>query len=220
MGSVVDGILHLHGLVALLLVFAFPCAESAIFVGFIFPGETAAVLGGVLAYEHRVNLAAAICVVIAGAFIGDTIGYAVGQRWGTRLLRGPLARWIKPTHVARAEELLRRRGGWAVLIGRFTAALRVLMPGIAGTGRMPYRRFAAFNASGAVVWGTAYVLLGFLAGASWRHVADVASTAGLIAVVVIAALVLVAIVVIRRRRGARADRRPPAAGADTDSGEG
>lgn len=217
MGSVVDGILHLHGVVALLVVFAFPCAESAIFVGFVFPGETAAVLGGVLAYEHRVNLAATICVVIAGAFIGDTIGYQVGKRWGTKLLQGPLSRWIKPSHVARAEDLLRRRGGWAVVIGRFTAALRVLMPGIAGTGRMPYRRFAVFNFSGAVVWGALYVVLGYLAGASWRHVASVASTAGLIAVVVVAAAVAVAVVVIRRRRSAAADRQPRAgAGPESD----
>lgn len=219
MSSVVDGILHLHGLVALLLVFAFPLAESAIFVGFVFPGETAAVLGGVLAYEHRVNLVATICVVIAGAFIGDSIGYEVGRRWGTRLLHGPLSRWIKPSHVARTEDLLRRRGGWAVLIGRFTAALRVLMPGIAGTGRMPYRRFAAFNASGAVVWGTTYVLLGYLAGASWRHVASVASTAGLVAVCAVAAVVVVAFVVVRRRREAVADRRHPTAEGGAASGE-
>jgi membrane protein DedA with SNARE-associated domain len=214
--SVVDSILHLHGPVALLLLFAFPCGESAIFLGFVFPGETAAVIGGVLAFEHRVSLAAAIAVVIAGAFIGDSIGYEVGRRWGTKLLSGPLSRWIKPHHVARAEGLLRRRGGWAVLIGRFTAALRVLMPGIAGTGRMPYRRFAAFNLSGAIAWGAAYVLLGFLAGASWRHVASVASTAGLVAVAVVVAAAVVTFLVLRRRREAAAVRREAEAGSGGD----
>jgi membrane protein DedA with SNARE-associated domain len=186
--------------VALALVFALPAGESAIFLGFVFPGETAAVLAGVLAYEGRVNLVAAGAAVVAGAIVGDTIGYAVGKRWGTRLLEGPAARFIKPRHVDRARAAVIRHGGKTVFLGRFTAALRVLVPGTAGMAGVPYRRFLLFNAAGGVVWGVSFVIVGYLAGAGWRHAASLAGTAGLVALVVVA-LAVAAVVVVRRRAG-------------------
>jgi membrane protein DedA with SNARE-associated domain len=202
-GGITNTVLHLHGIAALALVFALPAAESAIFLGFIFPGETAAVLAGVLAYQSRINLAAAFAAVILGAIVGDTIGYAVGYRWGTRLLEGPLSRFIKPHHVARSRAAIQRRGALAVVLGRFTAALRVLIPGLAGMAGLRYRRFLVYNVIGAVLWGTTFVLLGYLAGASWRSAAHTAGTAGL-AVLAVVVVVIVVVVLIRRRRGDRA----------------
>ena len=200
--------LHLHGIAALALVFLLPLGESAIFLGFIFPGETAAILAGVLAYQG-IHLAEAFAAVVLGAVIGDTIGYAIGFRWGTKLLQGPLSRFITPAQVERSRALIRRRGGWAVVLGRFTAALRVLVPGLAGTAEMPYRRFLAFNATGGLLWGVTYVLVGYLAGASWRTAAHTAGTAGLAALV--AAVIVIAVIVLvrrhRHRTGAPAD--PP-----------
>ncbi len=207
MSSITNSLLHLHGTAALAIIFALPALESSAFFGFIFPGETAAILGGVLAYEHRISLTAAIVAVIAGAIIGDTIGYAVGHRWGNKLLEGPLSRFLKAHHVERARGVVHRRGGWAVFFGRFTAALRVLIPGIAGTARMPYRRFVAFNVAGGALWGAGFVLLGFLAGASWRTVAHTASTAGLVALSVVVVLVVVGLLVRRHRRDRDDGRR-------------
>jgi membrane protein DedA with SNARE-associated domain len=200
LNDITNSILHLHGLAAAALVFALPAGESAIFIGFIFPGETAAVLAGVLAYYGRLDLPVAFGAVILGAIAGDSIGYAVGRRWGRRLLEGPLSRFIKPSHIERSEDAIRRRGGWAVLIGRFTAALRVLVPGFAGMAGLPYRRFLLFNAIGGILWGTAFVLLGYLAGASWRTAAHDAGTAGLIGVSAVVVAVVVVIVVRRHRR--------------------
>jgi membrane-associated protein len=172
-------------------------------VGFIFPGETAAVLAGVLAYYGRLNLAVAFVAVIAGAIVGDSIGYVVGRRWGLRLLEGPLSRFIQPKHVQRSQDVLQRRGGWAVLIGRATAGLRAIVPGLAGMAKLPYRQFLVFNAIGGILWGTAFVLLGYLAGAGWRTAAHTAGTAGLSAAGV-AAVGIAAVVLVRRRRSARA----------------
>jgi len=207
--SIATSILHLHGLAALALIFALPALESSIFLGFIFPGETAAVLGGVLAYEHRISLFAAFAAVILGAVIGDTVGYEVGHRWGNQLLEGPLARLIKPAHVERARRYVQRHGGKAVFFGRFTAALRVLIPGIAGTARVPYRRFVLFNVAGGFLWAVGFVLLGYLAGASWRSVARTASTAGLVALVVVVAGVIAAIAVRRHRQSSREETSEP-----------
>ncbi|MGH9158098.1 MAG: DedA family protein [Acidimicrobiales bacterium] len=88
----IDGILQLHGWVALVVIFAVPALESSAFLGFVFPGEAAVLLGGVLAFQGRVSLPAAVAAAIAGAVIGDTIGYEVGRHFGWRLLHGTIGR--------------------------------------------------------------------------------------------------------------------------------
>jgi membrane protein DedA with SNARE-associated domain len=81
MSGLVEGLLSLHGWLALLLIFLLPALEAPAFLGMILPGELALVLGGVLAHEGRVPLAAAIAVGIAGAVAGDSVGYWIGHRW-------------------------------------------------------------------------------------------------------------------------------------------
>src|SRR2546423_5485101 len=134
-GGITDWILGLHGWAALVVVFLLPALESSAFVGFVFPGEIGVLLGGVLASQHKVGLGAVFVAGVAGAVVGDSIGYEVGQRWGRRLLRGSVGRFVKADHLDRAEQYLQRRGGTAVVFGRFTAALPVLIPGMAGHAR-------------------------------------------------------------------------------------
>src|SRR5437899_6861155 len=130
--GITDWILSLNGWLALAIVFLVPALEASAFLGFVFPGEIAVILGGVLAYNGRVALPAVIVAAVAGAIIGDTVGYFVGRRWGRRLLQGTVGRFVRHEHLERAEAYLRERGGKAVFFGRFTAALRVLIPGMAG----------------------------------------------------------------------------------------
>ncbi|MCA1847129.1 MAG: DedA family protein, partial [Actinobacteria bacterium] len=169
-GGIADRILGLHGWVALAVVFLLPALESSAFVGFVFPGEIAVLLGGVLASQHKVSLVAVLAAGVAGAVVGDSIGYEVGKRWGRRLLQGSVGRFVKADHLERAERYLRSRGGKALFFGRFTAALRVLIPGLAGMSGMAYRRFFTYNAAGGAVWATGFVLAGYLAGNSWPTV--------------------------------------------------
>lgn len=177
--NVASHVLGLPVWVALLVVFAVPALESSAFVGFVFPGEIALILGGVLAYEGRVSLAAVLAAGIAGAVVGDSVGYLIGRRYGRAMLEGTLGRFINHRHFDRAEHYLAERGGKAVFFGRFTAALRVLMPGLAGMARMHYPKFLAWNVAGGAAWGTLCVLLGYLGGSSWRHVEHLASRLGL-----------------------------------------
>ncbi len=187
--------------VALLVVFALPALESAAFVGFIFPGEIALILGGVMAYQGTVSLGAVLATGIVGAVAGDSVGYAVGQRYGRGLLVGTLGRFVKSSHFDRAEKYLAERGGPAVFFGRFTAALRVMIPGLAGMSGLRYRTFFIFNMAGGIAWGTMSVLLGYLGGSSWRHVEHVASRIGLTALVGVVLVLLGGFLL--RRYGAR-----------------
>jgi membrane protein DedA with SNARE-associated domain/membrane-associated phospholipid phosphatase len=190
MTAIASHILALPPWAALLVVFALPALESSAFIGFIFPGEIALLLGGVLAYEGNVSLGAVLAAGIAGAIVGDSIGYGVGHRYGRRILDGTLGRFVHSRHLDRAEVYLAERGGKAVFFGRFTAALRVMIPGLAGMSGLRYRTFATFNVASGIAWGTMSVLLGYLGGSTWQHVEHVASRIGLgaLAVVVVALL--------------------------------
>ena len=191
-----DAILGLRGWVAVAVIFAVPALESSAFLGFLFPGEIAVLLGGVLAFQHRVSLPAAIAAAVAGAVIGDTVGYEVGKHFGRRLLHGTIGRIVKHEHLDRAERYLADKGGKAVFLGRFTAALRVMIPGMAGMAGMEYRTFAVYNVAGGTIWATGFVLAGYAGGSSYRHVEAVAKKASLL-------LLLLVVVVVATVWGAR-----------------
>src|SRR5436309_4759480 len=172
LAGITDAILHLHGFPALALVFALPALEASAFVGFVFPGEIAVLLGGVLAFQGRISLAAAIAAAVLGAIAGDTAGYFIGRRWGDAIIHGtlgrlPFVRHRLPRYLDQARAYLARQGGRAVLIGRFTTALRVLVPGLAGRSGVPYGRFFFWNSVGGLIWGAGFVLIGYAGGAAW-----------------------------------------------------
>ena len=186
-----DRILLLPPAVALLLVFALPALEASAFVGFIIPGEIGVLLGGVLANQGKLPLWAVLVAGIAGAIIGDSVGYWVGKRYGETLLSKIPNRILKQEHLTRAEDSIRRNGGKAVFVGRFTAALRVLVPGLSGMSRVPYRTFAAWNVAGGAIWAGGFVLLGYAAGSQYQRVAHNATLFGIGLLVIVATVVAV-----------------------------
>lgn len=200
--GVIEHILNLPPWLALVIVFSMPALESSIFLGFVFPGEIACILGGVLAFENKLALPLVIVVAVLGAVIGDSVGYFVGSRFGDVLLEKMPTRLVKPDHVERSKALIRRLGGRAVFVGRFAAALRALVPGFAGVSRMRYRTFLVWNVAGGSVWASGVVLAGFLAGSAWRQLDSALSMAGY---AVLGAVVIGLVALWIRRR--RADQR-------------
>ena len=198
MSDLVERLLDVPAGLALLIVGGLVFAEDAIFVGFVLPGETAAILGGVAANYGKVPLWAVLLVVVAAAVVGDSVGYEVGRKLGPRALdHRYLSRHRDKLDDARAS--LARRGGAAVFLGRWVAFFRAVMPALAGTARMPYGRFLAFNALGGLVWGVVVVLVGYLAGASYERIAHIVGRGSAAAVVVIAVLALAVRFVLTHR---------------------
>jgi membrane protein DedA with SNARE-associated domain len=195
-----------------LLVFA----EDAIFVGFVIPGETAAVVAGVASSIQGVPLAAAIAVVVVAAVVGDTVGYEVGKHFfGPKVLQHRVL--AGHTHrIERANAFLRRRGGIAVFLGRFTAFFRAMMPALAGAARMPYRRFVKWNAIGGLIWGTVFVVLGHVAGHSYHQIEKKAGRGVAIGL----AVAVVAVIAWWRFRSERAEQAEEEAQVEADEDAG
>jgi membrane-associated protein len=211
-GAITADLAHMSGLVAYAVVAALVFGETALFFGFVLPGEIAVVLGGVLASRGRVSLLLLMLVVVVAAIVGPLVGYEIGRRMGGRVVASrPLRRMS--ASVDKAAAALNSRGAVAVLVGRFTAFLRALMPALAGTARMPYRTFATYNAISGLIWGVGYCLLGYLAGSTYTVVERAVGTGFAIAITV---LVLAAIAVWWVRR----HRRSPALAGDREPGNG
>ncbi len=210
--SLVSSLLATNGVTIYVIVGLLVFAEDALFVGFVLPGETAAILGGVAASHGNASLPIVIAVVVAAAIVGDSVGFEVGRVLGPRLLRlRPLRR--HEVQLGKAIDLLARRGGTAVFLGRFTAFFRATMPALAGAARMPYLRFLTFNAAGGIVWGAGVVLLGYAAGDSYHRVE---TWLGRGTAVVVALVVLAGLLVWHfRRRRSRTSPSPDSGAVST-----
>jgi membrane-associated protein len=207
MGELAEGLLSLSGWAALAFLFTLPALEAPAFLGLVLPGEVALLLGGVLAQQGRIPLAAALAVGTAGALAGDSAGYWIGRRWGPRLLASRLGRRVGPARLHRVESLLLKGGGRALVVGRCTAGARVVLPGLAGMLGLRYRTFALWTGAAAIVWAVTHVLAGYAAGAGWRHVHHLSGRIG-IAIGVVVAVALVVAWLRRRRRPAPAEWEP------------
>ncbi len=198
MSSIAAGLTNLSGWVAYLVIAALVFGETAVFVGFVLPGEIAAVLGGVLASRGHLSLPLVIVIVVFAAITGPFIGYEIGRRLGDQVFSMRALRRVQGS-ADRAKSALSRRGGAAVLAGRFVAILRALMPAAAGAAKVRYRTFVIFNVLGALIWGVGYCLLGYLAGSAYAAIEREVGTGLAIAIGAVVVLAL-AVWAIRRHR--------------------
>jgi membrane-associated protein len=169
MSGLVDRLLGLPGWLVLLVTGLVVFAEDALFVGFVIPGETVAILAGVAAKLGHVSLTGVLIVVITAAILGDSVGYEVGRVVGPRVVQLRIVQ-KRRERLDDAQGFLARRGGSAVFLGRWVAFFRAVMPALAGISRMRYVKFLSWNALGGVAWGATTVLLGYAAGASYAQV--------------------------------------------------
>lgn len=186
--------------VVYLTVFALPFLEASVFLGFVIPGETALVFGGVLAGQGKVSLVAVLLLAVGGAISGDAVGYAVGRRYGSGLQASRLGQKVGDARWRTTEEFLQRRGGPAVFFGRFTALLRAMVPSAAGMAGLPFRTFALWNVTGGALWAGACVLGGYAVG---DVIGRYLSSAGYVLIGL--AVVAVAVHLVHKRRRERKD---------------
>lgn len=168
------------------------------------PGETVLLFAGFLAYHGRIDLGRAILTAIAGATIGDSLGYLVGRLGGTALVRKYRGRFlISARRFDRAQAIFLKFGHWAVFVARFITGLRVIAGPLAGAFLMPYPRFLFFNFTGAVVWAITIGYVGFLFGSSWKQLGHLFHQVNMFTLGLIAAAGVIAGVVYWVRRRAR-----------------
>jgi membrane-associated protein len=174
-----DALTGLQPAVLYLLTGVFMTLETSLLIGLLLPGDSVVLLAGTTV-TGPTRFGALVLVSTLGSLLGESIGYLLGRRYGDRVRASRLGRRLGEDAWANAAAFLTGRGGRAVAAARFVAVIHALVPVVAGSVGMRYRRFLGWSALGAAVWSVTFVGIGTLAGASWRQYGERFGLAGLV----------------------------------------
>jgi membrane protein DedA with SNARE-associated domain len=179
------------GLVAIGLIVFAEC------MGIPSPGETAIVVGAVLASDGDLSIEAVIAVACVAAIVGDNVGFMIGRHGGRRLLERPGRRQARRLAVlAYADDFFERHGPKAVFLGRWVVLVRVTAAWMAGASAMSFRTFFVYNALGGITWATTVAIVAYLLGQAGG---DAISKIGIIGAITLV-ITTVGLVLTERRR--------------------
>ena len=139
---------------------------TGLFVGAFVPFVTGDSLlfaaGLIAASSSNINVAILVGGVFIAAFLGDQVGFIIGRHYGRPYLdkRGGRKTQLM---IRKTENFYLKYGWWAVVVARFMPWARVIIPVVAGVGRMNYYKFLTSNFVGALAWGIGITLTGFYA---------------------------------------------------------
>lgn len=139
-------------------------AESGLLVGFFLPGDSLLFTAGFLASQGLVNVHFLALTCFAAAVLGDSVGYAFGQRVGPQLLKRPDGLIFKKRYIAQAEAFFEEHGKKTIIIARFVPIVRTFAPIVAGLGSMNYKTFISYNIIGGALWTLGITYLGYFLG--------------------------------------------------------
>jgi undecaprenyl-diphosphatase len=175
--------------------------ESGAGIGLLVPGETAIIVGGVVAGQGQIDVILLIAIAWATAVAGDLTSFYVGRRLGRAFLvkHGPRVK-IDEHRIEQVEAFYAKHGGKAVFLGRFVGLVRAVSPFVAGSSGMRTRRFLPYDVLAAGIMVTAFSLLGYLFWRSLDRVLKIArqGTFALGTVITVVVVVVVAVRWLRR----------------------
>ncbi|MES2623258.1 MAG: DedA family protein [Patescibacteria group bacterium] len=164
------------------IVFIAALSESTPILGTFTPGTLFLLFFGYAASLHSVNLPLLVLVATLGAIMGDILGYLLGKYAGDWLVRNK--KILKQVHIEQGRGFFSKHGGKSILIGRFVGPIRPIVPLIAGSIGMSFRKFIFWNVLGAFLWAALYITLGFFFGAYAREIERVVSDASWVLLIV------------------------------------
>ena len=174
-------------------------AVAASWAGVPIIGTAALGTAAVAASQDKLDLAAVIVIAVLAGEAGGLGGYAIGRRWGRRLLDRPGKHQAGREKMMQRGERLYARWGWLAVF--FTPAV------VSGTAKMPPYRFALWNLLDSLGWSVSVAASAYGVGrlATGHHTGhDIA-----ILLIGLAAGVLVAVAAMRRHRRRRTQSRGP-----------
>jgi len=182
LGQITDWAIRV-GYIAL---FAIIFSETGLMLGFFLPGDSLLVTAGLFAARGEFDIRVIIPLLIVAAVSGNTTGYTIGRRAGRPLFDRPQSRLFRRDHLLKTQAFYDKYGGITIILAQFMPFARTFAPVVSGVAAMPYRRFATFNVTGAVLWITSMSLVGYFLGRSIpgieKHIEYVVATVVIVSV--------------------------------------
>jgi membrane protein DedA with SNARE-associated domain len=182
------------------------CLLTLGIVGLPIPDETLLTFVGYLAFKGNLHVLPTIAVSVCGSMFGITLSYLLGRTGGVHLVaRYGHVLHITPAKMERARNWFQRVGKWSLLFGYFIPGLRHLNAYVAGTAELRYRFFALFAYTGAVIWATTFIAIGYFVSEHWRRAEVVIHRGLLTGLAAAVAAGSIYLVVFRSRRHGNSD---------------
>jgi membrane-associated protein len=205
----------LPGILNWLLAYGYPVMWLTIYVasaGFPIPSALVLLAAGAFAQAGDFNIFLLAVLAITASVSGDSTGYYIGRRWGTRVIGWlETSRWnrfISARRIERGRLRFKRQAGWAVFLTRFLfPALGGVVNLLAGADPYPYRYFIACDISGEILSAVIPLSLGFAFGASWEAVGNVLGSFSVFALAMLVAVVVAVYLVKTMRRPKMAEEK-------------
>jgi membrane-associated protein len=216
--TALDRVLHLNVYLPLwademgpwvyLILFAVIFCETGLVVTPILPGDSLLfAVGAVIALPtSTLNLPLMLAVLIAAAVLGDAVNYYLGFKIGPAVFRSEKSWLFNKKHLLRTQQFYEKYGGKTIILARFMPIIRTFAPFVAGIGKMEYRRFFVYNATG----GAAWVLICVLSGYYFGGIEFIQKNFELVivAIVLISVMPMVVEFILARRRASKGATEP------------
>jgi len=144
--------------------FAIVFAESGLFFGFFFPGDSLLLTAGLLASRGVLDIRILLPGLFISAVAGDQVGYWFGAKTGPLIFNRENSLLFRRKNLLAAKAFYEKHGGKTVTLARFIPFIRTFAPIVAGAAGMNYRRFVFFNFFGGLVWAIGMTTLGYYLG--------------------------------------------------------
>ena len=139
-------------------------AETGLFFGFFFPGDSLLFTAGIFASQGFFSIWMLLIGCIIAAILGDSIGYWTGKKYGRELFDRDHGFFLKKQRLYDAELFYEKHGKSTIIMARFVPIIRTFAPIVAGIGKMNYFSFISYNIFGGVFWVSGLLLLGYFLG--------------------------------------------------------
>jgi membrane-associated protein len=150
----------------LLIIFA----ETGLFVGFFFPGDSLLFVAGIFSnklaaslydtHSDFLNLILLSALCIGAGILGNTAGYIFGRKVGPTMYSWKDRFLFKQKYLHQAKDFYDKHGGGAIVFARFLPFIRTFAPIVAGIVGMDKKKFSFFNIVGCIGWVTSMLFIG------------------------------------------------------------
>ena len=139
-------------------------AESGLFFGFFFPGDSLLFSAGILAFAGFFNVLYLALLLSFAAIIGDSVGFWFGKKVGPKIFSREDSFFFHKKYVERTKKFYEEYGSRTLIVARFTPIVRTFAPILAGVGGMVYQKFLTYNIVGGILWSFVLVYAGYFLG--------------------------------------------------------
>lgn len=157
-------IAQIGGILGVLVIAVVIFAETGLLVGFFLPGDTLLIAAGLFAGQDKLPLALLLPITAIAAVAGYQVGYLIGERAGPRVFRRQDGLLFRADYIPKTEKFFQKHGAITILLIRFVAVARTIIPLIAGIGKMDKRKFVFYNVVGAILWTFSITLAAYWVG--------------------------------------------------------